>query len=143
MEIINKDLRNCVAYSQDDKKFKGNNQNIQFITLVDSYQAGNNISEYAFISYLLNEDKLMRFLKKRQDSLNTVSDTKAIELMANIEDLLFRYAFFDLTQKKIKFFDSWDSSDGAGFPVAVEVSFKVKNKINQEFKRLIFLPLAE
>lgn len=139
LERLNLDIRNSFAYSQDESRFKGISNRVEFLTTVDLYQDKRVISEYAFVSYLVENDKLMRICRRGQDSLNEKSDAIAEEISSDVGGLAFSYGYLSSGGRELKFVDSWPSGNNAELPLAVKVSFGIKDK---NFERVIYIPIA-
>lgn len=135
---INLDLRNSFVYSQNESKFTGANDAISFLALADRFSEDKIIQDYGFISYQLEDKRLMRLCLKNQETLNNNLRSESEEMGSDIEELSFSYGYME--DQAIKWKDSWD--DKAALPLAVKVKLKIKNKIEQDFERTIFLPLT-
>lgn len=140
LERINSDLRNSVMYAQDEKQFRGAGYAISFFSLVDRFSEDSIIQEYAFISYKLEDGRLMRLCLSNQETMVGDSIESQEEVGSNIEELTFSYGYIPLEGEVIEWKDLWD--DPKESPVAVKVKLSIKDKIKQEFEQTIFLPLA-
>jgi len=139
---INLDLRNSFVYSANETKFEGENKQISFLALVDSYQEDKTVQDYAFVSYALEGNKLMRLCRINQDALNNESETKSEEMADNIE-VIFTYFYIDPddpTNNSLKEKGAWD--DKVKLPAAVKINLTVKGKTESNFQRTVYLPLA-
>lgn len=149
LERINSDLRNAVVYSGQDAKFTGNKNEASFLTLVDSFskQADTLNQDFAYVLYKLEGNKFLRLCRKNKDALNEKSETEPDEMSLNIVTISFSYGDIDHTDNSLKFKDSWAGEGAANekvrLPVEVKVKITLKNKINEEFERTIFLPQAK
>ena len=143
LERMNLDLRNSFAYSQDDAKFIGTKNEVSFLTLVDTFGEDTIVEDYAYVSYKLEENKLMRLCRKNKEALNDKSKIESDEMSSNIEKIDFSYGYIDLADQSLKFKDLWSGPDTPGeqgtLPVAIKVILTLKNKIKQDFQRTIFL----
>ena len=92
LERINLDLRNSFAYSDSDAKFSGAKDSLSFLSLADNYNNNEITPTYAFISYKLEGDRLMRLRRVNQEALKETSEIEAEEIGADIEELVFSYA---------------------------------------------------
>lgn len=142
LEQINLDLKNAFSFSQTETKFFGQNNQLEFLTLVNSYREEEIIPEYALVAYQLEEDKLMRLCRKNQESLNINSKIEPQELAANIASINFSYIYLD-SQGQFLEKDSWATGEDPPdeqkrFPIAVKVKLTIKNKTREEFERQIF-----
>ncbi len=139
LERINTDLRNAFAYSNNETKFKGDTNGISFLTLVDTFSRDKITQDYAFVSYKLEGNTLMRLCRKNKDALNDKSEVAWQEFGSNIKEITFSYGFL-LPGQPLQWKDLWDNP--LALPVAVKVKLVFQNRA-QEFQRQIFLTLAE
>ncbi len=133
-ERMNLDLRNSFAYSTDETKFSGGKNEISFLTLAQ---------DYAFISYKLEENNLLRLCRRNQESLDDKIEIKPKILASNLKEIVFSYGFLDTKKQILEWKDAWD--DPVLLPAAVKVNLTIKNEIGrtnaeQNFERIIFLP---
>jgi prepilin-type N-terminal cleavage/methylation domain-containing protein len=148
LERIDLDLRNAVLYSEQDAKFAGEKLKVSFLSIVDTFSSENKIvQDYAFVSYSLKENKLLRLCRKNKEALNEKVEKEPDEMSPDIEAISFSYADIDRADGSLKFKDSWaleDAPDEKGrLPVEVKVKITLKNKKNEDFERTIFLPQAK
>lgn len=135
---INSDLRNSFDYKNNDTGFSGEKESLGFYTLVDSYYQDEIIQDYAFVSYTLETDKLMRISRRNWDSHDSSSLTVAEEMASGIEKIIFSYGFLDEDGKTLKFQEFWN--DKTKFPQVVKVELSIGNKVKYDFSRTIYLP---
>lgn len=140
LERINLDLRNSVAYSQNESKFTGTNEGISFFALVDTFTEGKIMQDYAFIAYNLEDKSIMRLCLSNKEALSNSPERGPEEIGSEIEELSFSYGYISATDQSIEWKDLWD--DPAALPVAVKLKLKIKDRIEQDFGRTIFLPLT-
>lgn len=143
LERINLDLRNSFVYSSNETKFTGSKDEMGFLTLVDTFREGKKAQDYAFISYKLEENNLLRLCRRNQESLNDNSETEPKILASNIKEIVFSYGYLDTKNQILEWKDTWD--DPVLLPEAVKVNLSIKNEIGrnnaeQDFERIIFLP---
>ncbi|MBM3253643.1 MAG: hypothetical protein FJZ16_05285 [Candidatus Omnitrophica bacterium] len=141
LERINLDLRNSFNYSEDETKFMGDENNLSFLSLVDTFSEDKIIQEYAFISYNLKGDKLMRLCRKNQEALNDKSRIEPEEMASNIEGITLRYGHIGTSQQQIEWKDIWNDTKAS--PIAIKVKLTLRDKTRREFERMIFLPLVQ
>lgn len=141
LERINLDLRNSFVYSNEKSWFSGNKNETAFLTLVDTFSENNPRLTYAFVSYRLESDKLMRLCRKDKESLNEKSKTQSEEMSSGVEELIFSYGYINPLTQSMEWKDSWD--DPKRLPSAVKIRLTIKNKSRQNFERTIFMPQAE
>lgn len=141
LERMNLDLRNSFAYSDSDAKFKGERLDISFLSVLDSFSKDEITQDYAFISYKLEGDKLMRLCMKNQEALKETSEIGAEEIAAAIEELFFSYAEIVALGDTLEWKDSFGEAQKT-LPAAVKVKLTLKSKVKEEFERTIYIPLA-
>lgn len=142
LERLNLDLRNSFAYSAEDTMFTGNKNEVNFLTLVDSFSKDKITQDYAFISYKLSGGKLTRLCRKNKDSRNDNTGIEPEEMGSGVEEINFNYGYSDSVGGAVKFDkELWD--DKTKLPLAVKVRLTLRNKAKQDFERTIYLPLAE
>lgn len=145
LERINLDLKNSFIYQQNkEAKFLGSKDAVSFLTLVDTFGENKILPAYAYVSYKLEENKLLRLCRKNQESLNEKSEVLPEEMSSSIQKLDFSYGYIDPQDKTLKFKDSWgtDSEDEKkNLPEAVKVSLTLKGKRAESFERTIYLTL--
>lgn len=133
---LNLDLRNSFSYSAEETKFSGSNQGIGFLTLVEKFSKEGLLRNYAFVSYELEDKRLMRLCRENTEALNEKSEVLPEELASDVEDLVFSYGFIEAGSPEIKWKDSWE--DKSSFPIAVKVGLVLGGKVKQKFERTIF-----
>lgn len=141
LERINLDLRNSFAYSDSDSKFKGERLDISFLSVLDSFSKDEITQDYAFISYKLEGDKIMRLCRRNQEALKETSGIEAEEISALIEELVFSYADIVALEHTLEWKDSFGEVQKT-LPAAVKVKLILKSKVKEEFERTIYIPLA-
>lgn len=130
-ERINLDLRNSFAYSSDRAGFEGNESEMRFFTLTDAF---------SFVSYSLEDDKLMRLCRKNQKALNIDSEIKPVVLGTNATELVFSYGYLNPETNVLEWKEEW--KEMCLLPLAVKVKLVIKHKTTRTFERIIFLPLS-
>ena len=148
LERIDTDLRNSFVYSEDkESKFSGDETEMSFLTLVDTFSKDKIVEDYCLISYRLEGDTLMRACRRNQESLNPKSEIKPEEMASNIDRIKFSYGYLNPTDKALEFKDSWGGQglpeEDKAKPLAVKVTLGIKDRAIQEFQRTIYLPLAK
>lgn len=138
LERINLDVRNSFVFSSQDSKFQGANDKISFLCIVDSFRQDAILQDFAFVSYELQEDKLMRLCRENKDALDEGSETQPEEMLSNVEGLGFSYGYIEEGSKDLRFKDVWE--DKKELPKAIKIKLTLGNKIKQEFERTIFYP---
>lgn len=146
LERIDADLRNAFVYSRDKESgFLGSASGMSFLTLSDTFTKDGISRDYAFVSYQFSENKLMRLLRRDQESLNHKSEIKPEEMPVDIEKIQFSYGYADADNQALSFQDSWGSGGAPDeqktLPRAVRIIIGIKGKAAQEFERTIYLPV--
>ncbi|MBU0709635.1 MAG: hypothetical protein KJ793_02865 [Candidatus Omnitrophica bacterium] len=138
LERINLDIRNSFAYSDEDSRFTGSENNVRFLSLVDSFKEDNITWDFALVSYNLEGDTLQRLCRKNREALNERSEVEAEEMALEVEELSFSYGYTQDGSREVLFKDFWE--DRVNFPLAVKVRLVLGGKTEQEFERTIYLP---
>lgn len=136
---LNLDLKNSFSYSKDRSMFTGEKNKISFLTLVDTFLDDSAIQNYAFVSYKLEGNKLMRLCRKAKESLNDNAEAEPEEMALEIKEIDFSYGFLGADNQTIEWKNLLD--DDSLLPIAVKIKLTIKNKIKQNFERTIFLAL--
>ncbi|MEK6714716.1 MAG: prepilin-type N-terminal cleavage/methylation domain-containing protein, partial [Candidatus Omnitrophota bacterium] len=139
LERMNLDLRNSFAYSESDSKFSGAKDSLSFLSLTDNYNNNEITPAYAFISYKLEGDRLMRLRRINQEALKETSGIEAEEITALIEELVFSYADIVASEHTLEWKDSFGEAQKT-LPAAVKVKLILKSKVKAEFERTIYIP---
>jgi len=120
--------------------FTGNQSEISFLALVDTYSQDQITANYAFVSYKLEGNKLTRLCRKNKESLDDNAEAEPEEMLSGISQIDFSYGYPKIDTREIQWKDSWDNEKS--LPTAVKVKLIFKDKMKQNFQRVIFLPLA-
>lgn len=145
LERMNLDLRNSFAYGSQDgnTKFTGTKNELSFLTLADTFSEDAIRTEFAFVSYKLEEDRLLRTFRKNQGALNEESEVQPEEMASNV-DVKFEYGYIPKGEKDLVFKESWPGQDNPeeqkALPEAIKVKLTLNKRTEQGFERTIFLP---
>ncbi len=139
LERLNLDLRNSFSYSKDRSMFAGEKNTISFLTLVDTFLDDRAVQNYAFVSYKLAGNKLMRLCRKAKESLNNNAEVEPEEMALEIKEIDFNYGFLGADNQTIEWKNLWD--DDLFLPAAVKIKLTLNNAAKQIFERTIFLAL--
>ncbi len=154
LERINLDLRNSFAYSADDSKFTGNPNAISFLAVVDNYSRDKIRQEFAFVSYKLEGDKLMRLCRLNTEALKEESAAlPGEEMSSGIKEITFKYGYKPVSGSEPIIFDKDNWQNNPKLPLAVKVKLELfRNRAKDAedtfertvdtFERTIFLPPA-
>ncbi len=138
LERIDLDLRNLFAYASDKTAFTGTKNAISFLALVDTFTKDRITSDFSFVSYSLQDKKIMRLCRKNRDSFDNAADIQPEEMASDVEAFEFHYGYQSAPEEPVKFDkDLWD--DPAKLPVAVKIKLSLKNTLSQDFERTIYL----
>lgn len=145
LERINLDIRNSFAFSEGQTKFLGNKEGVSFLTIVDAYDGGRIIENYAFVAYQTEAAKLTRLCRKNKESLNDNSQIRPEEMALNLQAISFSYGYSVNGQEDIKWKDTWGTAgdfpeEQKILPIAVKIKLALKNKAVYNFERTIFIP---
>jgi len=140
LERIALDLKNSFNFSQDITGFAGNKNEIRFFSIVDNFLEGKVLKKYAFISYKLEEDKLMRLCRRDKEALNNNSEVIFEEFTPGIKEITFNYGEVTPPDRTILWKEEWN--DNKVLPVAVKIKLILNNKTKQEFEKTVFFPLS-
>lgn len=147
LERINLDMRNSFAFSENQTKFSGNKNGADFLTIADIYDNDKIVQDYAFVGYQFENGRLTRLCRQGKESLNNNSQIQPEELALNAVSVVFSYGYNVSGQEDIKWKDTWGAAGDSPeeqkvLPVAVKVKLAIKNKVEYNFERAIFLPLG-
>jgi type II secretion system protein J len=148
------DLKNAFIYGQEDSKFKGSPQALNFFTTVDSFEKGRMYTNICRIKYEFSDNKLKRAYYKGLDALIETQDAIGEELNSDIQEVTFNYAYAtNIPEKPYDWADNWPKEDDVNqkknLPLAVKIkiSLRQKDKALQEgrvieFNKIVPLPLS-
>jgi len=138
LERIDLDLRNLFAYSSDKSFFTGARDSVSFLALVDTFSKDRVTGDFSFVSYSLQDKKIMRLCRKNTDSFNDKADIQPLELATGVEAFELSYGYQSAPEDPVKFDkESW--TDPAKLPVAVKIKLSLKNTLAQAFERTVYL----
>ena len=138
LERLSRDLRNSFVYSPDETMFLGKANEISFLTLADNFKENEFLRNYSFVSYILEQDKILKLSRKGQTAFDSREEIEPQELAANIENLNFSYGFIESDSQDLKWKDSWEEKNS--LPLAVRAKLIIAGKTKQEFVRTIYFP---
>jgi len=135
LERLDKDLRNCFAYSGEDTKFTGSSNEVSFFTLVDVFKEDKLESRFAYVSYGTSDNKLSRLCRVDDQAFN---DNSAIlpEEMAEDIQIKLQYGYLS-PDGKLDYKDNWDEKNA--LPLSVKASLTTTRDQPQVFERTIYL----
>ncbi len=136
-ELINRDLRNSFVFSNNTTNFSGNENEIEFMTIVDSYYNDTKIPTYANVVYNFENQTISRFCRKNKESLNSRSDISGKEILSDIEDIKYEYGYYEKNETDFKWNNVWE--DEKRLPSAVRLKVIVNPKLQKEFKKTIYI----
>ncbi|MBF0522516.1 MAG: prepilin-type N-terminal cleavage/methylation domain-containing protein [Candidatus Omnitrophica bacterium] len=141
LERINIDLRNSFIYTKKNTKFFGDKEHMSFLSLTDKFSEDGNSPEYCFISYELDNGKLIRAVRKNKASLDETADAERDELADGVEDLTFSYGISSSDAKEILWKESLEGSSAVPFLIQVRLALR-NGKAQSVFERNVALPLS-
>lgn len=152
---IEQDLKNSFGYVDDDSKFKGGSEELDFFAIRDSYQKNKKITDVCRIKYSLADNILKRYLYKGLDALKDDVEITAQDLADNVEEVSFKYAYqTEDSNNPYDWQEAWpfgSTSPQLGtLPIAVKIKlvmFQKEKKNNEkkliEFIKVVTLPLSQ
>lgn len=133
------DLRSSFAFSSEETKFVGKNNEISFFTLV--------ASNFSSVTYKLEDGKLLRIYKKNLESLKEQTTVRPRIMGKGIREISFTYAYPTEDENLYEWKEEWNQKDK--LPLAVKIRLilverfaRQKEKREIDFYQTIFLPLA-
>ncbi|MFA6217117.1 MAG: type II secretion system protein GspJ [Candidatus Omnitrophota bacterium] len=138
IERINSDLRNSFLFSKGKPLFSGTGSEINFLTILDTYEGNNRQKDVAFISYTLVNNKLLRLCRKNKESLNEKSNIQPDEMTGDIEKISFSYGQAPDPKEPLQWQSSWIAQEK--LPAAVKVLVSIKKKSTITLVRTIYIP---
>ncbi len=134
---LDTDARNCFSFSADDNKFIGDGSSLGFLTLVDIFEGAKLEKKYAYVSYSIKVNKLMRLCRLDSQALNANSAVLPEEMLENAQ-IKFEYGSIQ-PNKAITYSGSW--SDKKTLPVCIRVTLTIgkTGKATKAFERTIYL----
>ncbi|MDD5729678.1 MAG: prepilin-type N-terminal cleavage/methylation domain-containing protein [Candidatus Omnitrophica bacterium] len=135
---IDTDLRNCFAYTENKTNFSGTKSELRFFSLVSGFSGGIPVRNFSFIDYKMDKDKLLRLCRINKESLNDASEIKPEEMASKIDGISFSYGYMPEADQPLVWKDTWD--EPKALPDAVKIKLNVKDKIQKEFQRTVYIP---
>lgn len=139
---ISSDLKNSFAFSTEEAKFQGKDNEMTFLTLVSG--------SFSSVYYRLEKGELLRLCKKDSESLKEDSLAQPRIIAKQIGELSFSYAFLTDDERVYDWKDDWGEADEEKnkIPLAIKIKLTLKEKLPKEirdveFEKEIFLPLAQ
>ncbi|MCX5712171.1 MAG: prepilin-type N-terminal cleavage/methylation domain-containing protein [Candidatus Omnitrophica bacterium] len=134
---LDSDVRNCFSYSINENKFSGGASSISFLTLTDVFNGKGMEQKYAFVSYAIKDNKLMRLCRLDGEALDQNSSVMPEEMLDNAQ-IKFEYGHVQ-TGNSIVYVSSW--TDPKALPACIKVVLTAAGlgKANKVFERTIYL----
>ncbi len=117
LENIAKELRNSVAFYDEDIGFKAAAGILEFYSIVFDYSVDS--PQVSHISYTFTDGKLSKMVK---DPLE-MEIVKEFNLLEDLESVNFLYFNIDTQEWQ----DNWDDAETLPYGVKLELSYKEKN----------------
>jgi prepilin-type N-terminal cleavage/methylation domain-containing protein len=150
------DLKNSFIYSENDAKFRGSSQTLDFFSVIDAFEEGASYASVYRIQYELSGTALKRTCYQGVDALKENGAAFAgDELTSEAKEISFQYAFATGNpDKPYDWQDSWPQADNPeqqkALPLAVKIKLSLIEKGRQEkelsiveFTKIVSLPLSE
>jgi len=140
------DLKNSFIYSREDSKFKGDNNNIDFFSVLDTFD-----KEFlpkpvlCRLKYSRQDIKFKRAVSVNQEALKEEAVSEGEELSSAIKEVKFQYA---TGRKERPWQELWpegnDNAQKAALPAAVKIELTLKEDGDKTvtFIKIISLPLG-
>jgi len=144
---IELDLKNSFIYSQEDSKFKGSNNGMDFFSVLDVFDKGlAPKSVLCRIKYSRQDGEFTRAVSLNQDALREGAALEGEELPSAIKEVKFQYSG---GKKAGLWQDLWpeenDEAQKAGVPSAVKIELTLKDTAQGKgvtFIKIVSLPLG-
>jgi prepilin-type N-terminal cleavage/methylation domain-containing protein len=150
------DLKNSFIYAQDDSRFQGKPNYMEFFTLVDYFSEGENLSNLCLIKYEVGEGTIKRIPKRNLDALKADVETEGEILSENVEKITFAYAAVATNNPETPYEwkDEWpdlnDDKQKTNLPLAVKITLTLRERDrrgellgSREFTKVVSLPCPE
>jgi len=130
---IELDLKDSFIYLEDDSKFKGTSQTLEFFSVIDSFEKGQAFSNICRVKYELNNDILKRIFYQGLDALEENSKFEGEELSSDVKEISFQYAYAtNSLDKSYDWQESWpkenDLTQRKTLPLAVKIKLSLTEK---------------
>ncbi len=137
LDRMDTDIRNCFSFSSDDNKFSGDSGNISFLTLANIYEANRIKKSFAFVSYSVKDNKLIRLCRTGSAALNADSAISPEEMVEN-SGIKFEYGYVQ-SGRVVVYRNSWTDKKNLPSCVKVTLSAGSEAKARKVFERTIYL----
>jgi len=143
------ELRNAFAYTLDDTGFQGQEKNLGFFTVLDTFEKGAEIKDIYRIKYAADEGVLERSAFAGQEAIKKETDALGRKSLYKVKGISFQYACLrGGTDKGYDWLPAWpkDDSQKNMFPLAVKITLLLGaesgGKGTIEFTKIVGLPLS-
>jgi type II secretory pathway component PulJ len=152
LQRIELDLKNAFAYRDEQTQFKGEPEELDFFSVVDTYQGPALLRRVCRISYRLNQEVLGRACYQGLDALKEEAEKKEEVLASNVKKVTFEYAYrTGVVENPYEWATVWpkDASQENSLPVAVKIKLSLIENAKQdknsivEFEKVVAMPLAD
>ena len=134
------DFRNSFEFSKTKSLFLGQKGSIGFLTLVNTYTDVGNVRELSYVSYVVNDGKLTRMVRRGKSVLEENAAARRDELVESVQELSFSYGSYSSDTKTLVWKEEWDRS--TSLPQVIKVKLVVNEKTgNRTFERSITRPV--
>jgi len=91
---ISLELKNSFSYRGNDSLFKGQNQELEFISIIDLFEENNFLRDICRIKYIWEDGVLKRICLRGIDGLKEEDiEFEGDELSSDLKEILFQYAY--------------------------------------------------
>lgn len=150
-ERLDADLRNACALGEEDARFSGTDQRLDFLTLLDVFYEGRVVQRYARVFYEKSGSDLTRQVFKDKESMKSSSldfSRDALGPEEGFDNIAFSYGRRLSADKPLDWIAEWPEKKSEGqaasasaMPEAVKVKLSLKkNKRAFDLERIIYLP---
>ena len=143
------ELRNTFAYALDDTGFQGQEKNLSFFTVLDTFEGGVEIRDFYWIKYTADEGVLERSAFAGQEAIKKDTGALGRKSLYKVKGISFQYACSrGGTDKGYDWLPSWpkDDSQKNTFPLAVKITLSLVAESGGqgsiEFTKIVGLPLS-
>lgn len=144
------DLSNAFGYSDEDSKFSGQKETLDFFSVIDSYSGIKKYSNVCRIKYEVKNKILNRSCFTDLKALTAGAEPVTEEFPFGVSEISFEYAFdLNIATGAYEWFGAWpkEKNEKGPLPLAVKIKLvfteSTKAQTPLEFIKIIPLPLSE
>lgn len=147
---MEQDIKNSFIYADNDSRFTGSNNTMQFLSLSDWYLAGKKYTGICRIRYVVSEGSLTRNTAKGLSAVDTQTNAAEEVIAYKIKHMSFRFAGpTDDPVNPIEWVTVWpkDSAHINTLPLAVNISLSLQADTESgetyDFEKEIPIPISD